>query len=131
VTRRGSPTPEPASAGFAVDDALCAAVLDGQRPWATPERRRHPQRYLEYLCTPADDPLVERSMERRYRETKHGRRALESLDWQQVLRHPRRAMLARSVVEDIAARLGVPNPVPGIASPLTAPRNEARVLRNL
>jgi hypothetical protein len=98
-----------------------------RKSWAIPmpERARHPKHYLRFLCEPTD-PLT-----KRYVETQGGAEALRRLDWTRVFAHKERVRLARSLFEDIAFGLRVPNPFPGEGHPATAGFKKARVLRNL
>ena len=88
--------------------------------WRTSDRARHPKRYLRFLAAPGE-----------YKETKGGCAALRDLDWEQVFaRQPPGVAFARSLFDDVADALGVPNPFPGPVHPLTA-RKSGGVLRNL
>ena len=98
-----------------------------QKSWAIPlpERARHPKHYLRFLCDPTN-PLTDR-----YVETKGGAEALRRLEWKHVFAKAEHVRFARSLIEDIADRLGVPHPFPGAGHPATADFKNARVLRNL
>lgn len=112
-----------------VDDAFLR-VPERIRPWAKCDRDRHPKCYLDYLCTPSEDPLSESNQQHHYRETKQGVCALQELDWQAVLAHPKHGAFARSLIEDIADAIGVVSPAPGDSSPETSLKAEG-ILRNL
>lgn len=88
---------------------------------------RHPKRYLEFL--------VERSGGL-YDETRGGREALKGLDWPAVGAEPEAARFARSLFEDLAEWLGIPNPLgSGTVAACTYPertvRRETLSLRNI
>lgn len=114
---------------FKSDDEQFLAYSDvpGHRrhPWRRPDRRRHPKRYLGFLVDPTDE---QRTV---YTESVGGCRALATLDWAQVFRYsPPGITFARSLFEDLADALEVPNPFPGASHPLTSPR-AGGLLRNL
>jgi hypothetical protein len=136
-------------APFSNDDGtICAALLarnarrpsrkSERAPWALarrPElpgyrRERHPKAYLSWLCR---DPSSERCTA--YRESDHGRSALEGLPWARVLGSPRHCRFARTLVNDLAEVLGAPAvPLPpGEEHPLLtrSGATAARVLRNV
>ena len=115
---------------FHVTDPDYMRVADGLRPWANPQRERHPKRYLGFLCTPSDDPLFERDEIQHYRETRQGKAALETLDWRMILSQPRHGLFARSMIEDIADALDLENPAPGECAAETK-RKDKGLLRNL
>ncbi|WP_164001061.1 hypothetical protein [Pyxidicoccus caerfyrddinensis] len=110
---------------FATEEASFLSMPDGSKHWATPDRKKHPKRYLQYLIDP------EGADARSYREAEGGRRALSELDWPGVLSVEDHTQLARSLFSDLADALGVDNPCPGPCHPLTASRRADRVLRNL
>jgi hypothetical protein len=93
--------------------------------WRTPDRFRHPKRYLKFLIDPNDAKLVS------YKESRDGVQALETLGWAQVFAYqPPGIAFARSLFDDIADALRVPNPFPGECHRLTA-RRPYGTLRNL
>jgi hypothetical protein len=56
---------------------------------------------------------------------------LTALDWAQVFDHPPQGIaFARSLFEDVADMLDVPNPFPGVSHPLTT-RRLTGTLRNI
>lgn len=95
--------------------------------WRTPDRMRHPKRYLRFLSDPDDTKRVSS----RYREGRDGAAALATLDWAQVFAYrPPGVGFAHSLFDDLAEALGVPNPFPGACHPLTM-RRSAGTLRNV
>jgi hypothetical protein len=95
--------------------------------WRTPDRMRHPKRYLRFLSDPDDTKRVSS----RYREGRDGAAALGTPDWAQVFAYqPPGIAFAHSLFEDLADALGVPDPFPGTSHPLTA-RRSGGTLRNL
>ncbi|HYU81457.1 MAG TPA: hypothetical protein VFA31_01835 [Candidatus Polarisedimenticolia bacterium] len=93
---------------------------EARHDWRTPDRHRHPKRYLRFLADPGE-----------YRETRGGHAALATLDWSQVFAYPPPEIaFARSLFDDLAHALGVPNPFPGPIHPLTAFKTGG-ALRNL
>ena len=113
---------------FMIADPKYAAVPEGHRWWASPNRYQHPKKYLDCLCTPFVDDLSEKSEVHSYRETKHGPRALETLSWASVLASASHAPFARSLFEDLASALQAKNPFPGVCAPET--RVKEGLLRN-
>jgi hypothetical protein len=116
---------------FAVDDPdyLDPPADPGSR-WCTQAGRQgHPKRYLVYL--------TEKGVGGEYRETKHGVRALDGLDWSHVIRRPDHTRFARSLLADLVDMLGPPNEALSAAvadrptHPLTWPPPADPVLRNL
>lgn len=103
---------------------------DPQSRWCTPSGRQgHPKRYLIYL--------TEGGHGSEYRESEHGVRALEDLDWPLVTRRPDHTRFARSLLADLEDMLGPPiQALPtelsiGDTHPLTWPPPRDPVLRNL
>lgn len=92
-------------------------VVDEEAPI---EARRHPKRYLRFLTNDA------------YRETRGGRAALESLEWDQVLARELHVAAVRSLINDIAdfAAVGI-RPGKELADTSRSTSRRARVLRNL
>jgi hypothetical protein len=113
---------------FATTDPVFLAKPDGEVYWATKNRRRHPKHYLEYLLDPNATPTARKL----YKETRHGKRALASLDWQTVVAPPLHAQMVRALLDDIADMLGAPLPwrAAGVSHPLTQRRDGGR-LRNV
>jgi hypothetical protein len=89
---------------FQTDDPTYLAKPHGEAPWAKVNRRRHPKHYLSYLLDPTGSVL------RPYRETKHGKRALEQLDWHTIVAPSGHARMVRALVDDIADMLEVALP---------------------
>jgi hypothetical protein len=97
-------------------------------PWATPDRREHPKRYLQFLCDPMGGDA------KAYVETKGGRDALRDLDWNMVLAPPPHVRFVRSLVHDIADALGehdVAERFGGETHATTWPPPRDNVLRNI
>jgi hypothetical protein len=95
--------------------------------WRTPDRARHPKRYLKFLSDPDDTKPVAS----RYREGRDGAKALATLDWAQVFAYqPPGIAFAYSLFDDLADALGMENPFPGTCHPLTM-RRAGGTLRNL
>lgn len=113
---------------FQSADLAFLGFSDVQRhPWRKPSRWRHPKAYLQFLNDPEDSG--NRAIQ--YKESKHGRAALETLDWEQVFaRPPAELAFARSLFDDLADAMGVETPFPGACHPLTQRRSDG-VLRNL
>ncbi len=110
---------------FVTDDAPFLAVPDREKYWATSDRRKHPKRYIQYLCDPEGaDPST-------YRESDGGAKALRALDWSGTFSTDTRAQLARSLFADLAEALEVDNPFPGTCHPFTSAPGPDAVLRNL
>ncbi len=67
-----------------------------------------------------------------YRESKHGAKALRSLNWPLVASNALFVQSARALVADIADWAGLENPLPGTDRPLTSRHTmrATRVLRN-
>ena len=84
------------------------------------ESRRHPKRYLRFLTN------------ERYRETRDGRAALESLEWDQVLVPEPHVAAVRALINDIAD-FAVVDSRPGeeLAETSRSTHRRARLLRNL
>ena len=103
-------------------------VAKGEKYWAidAEKRKRHPKRYLEYLC----DPEGNKPRKNRYRETHGGARALEELDWNPVLHNREHVKFLRSLFEDISDRFALPNPYPGECASVTE-RIGGTILRNI
>lgn len=124
---------------FLVADPAFLGVPDDHRypdakrskiPWAKPQRAQHPKHYLRFLC----DPDIYGTERRPYRETQGGCRALERLDWAQVVAHAKHTTFARAFLEDLADGLGMESPVPpGDVHGETRLKlhHPGRVLRNL
>jgi hypothetical protein len=109
--------------GFEVDDPDYRQWLAKRAPNAI-EPHRHPKQYLRYLCDP------HANIERAYRETKEGMRALETLSWSEVTARAARECYARALLEDFADGIGASWESPGPVAPLTA-RRSGGLLRNL
>ncbi|HEX8705352.1 MAG TPA: hypothetical protein VF815_41350, partial [Myxococcaceae bacterium] len=77
---------------FEVDDALYRGWLEKRAPKAV-EPHRHPKQYLRYLCDP------NANIERAYRETQEGAKALEELAWSEVTAREGREAYARALLE--------------------------------
>jgi hypothetical protein len=109
----------------AVDPAFLALPSVRGHPWRSEDRKHHPKHYLRFLNDPTDEEVD------RYRETRHGRDALATLDWATVFAYePTGITFARSLFDDLADALGIPSPFPGNCHPLTE-RRQNGVLRNL
>ena len=108
---------------FEVEDPAFRSWLDQKAPRAV-DPHRHPKQYLRYLCDPTT------SLERPYRETQDGARALESLAWSDVTARAERELYVRALLEDFADGIGASWPSPGRVAPLTA-RRGGGLLRNL
>jgi len=108
---------------FEVDDPSYRGWLEKRAPHAV-EPHRHPKQYLRYLCDPAA------SVERAYRETREGARALEELAWSKVTARAGREAYARAMLEDFADGIGTTWQSPGPVAQLTA-RRGGGLLRNL
>lgn len=94
-------------------------------PWRSEDRIHHPKRYLRFLNDPTDEEIG------RYRETREGRDALATLDWEQVFAYkPTGIAFAGSLFADLADALGIISPFPGTCHPLTE-RKPNGALRNL
>ena len=94
-----------------------------------PRREFHPKSYLHYLCDPT---LVDRA--KKYRETIGGRAALESLDWEQILRDPPHCPFLHAFLDDLGFALK--NPLHFVnkdhSHPLVRfPGQNGRIMRNL
>ena len=99
--------------------------------WMKVDRTRHPKAYLGWLCR---DPALPDCTS--YRETDGGAAALRRLDWPTVARRPDHMRYARSLLADLADKLGEwPSTVArgGEEAPLTSIRHapKDRVLRNM
>ena len=135
LTRAGTQLPSTVDAqrldveDFAVQDPPFLEVPDKEKYWATPDRQRHPKRYLQYLCDPEGDE--QKPSPSRYRETQGGVKALRELDWAGALSQETHARLARSLFADLAAALEVDTPFPGKCHPETSNPGPNAVLRNL
>jgi hypothetical protein len=114
---------------FTVQDPPFLEVPDKEKYWATPDRQRHPKRYLQYLCDPEGNE--QNPSPSRYRETQGGVKALRELDWSGALSQETHARLARSLFADLAAALEVDTPFPGRCHPETSTPGPNAVLRNL
>lgn len=111
---------------FAVDDPdYLEPAADPKSRWCTKtERQGHPKRYLIYL--------TEGSGGRPYRESEHGARALEALEWPRVTGRPDHTRYARSLLADLEDMLDPPSrTTAGQTHPLTWPPPRNLVLRNL
>jgi len=116
---------------FALDDPdYLGPPADPSSPWCTETGRQgHPKRYLIYL--------TESSAGGRYRESEHGARALEGLDWRHVARSPDHTRFARSLLADLEDMLGPPSQAlpsataAGQTHSLTWPPPRDHLLRNL
>jgi hypothetical protein len=86
--------------------------------WAidSENRKRHPKHYLQYLC----DPAGTKKRKERYRETHGGVRALETIDWNAVLKNQEYVTFLRALFADISARFpDLRNSYSGNCHPLT------------
>ncbi len=103
-------------------------AVKGEFYWAIDpnKRNRHPKHYLQYLC----DPEGSKARKTCYRETKGGVRALQTLDWNSVLKNSQYVMFLRSLFEDISDKFGLKNSYPGECSPITRFGKDS-VLRNI
>ncbi len=90
------------------------------------KRNRHPKHYIQYLC----DPEGKAKKSERYRETKGGVNALQSLNWNSVLKNPQYVKFLRSLFDDISDRFGFENLYPGECSSITQ-FGSGSVLRNI
>ena len=113
---------------FQSTDGAFLGFSDVQKhPWRKASRSSHPKAYLQFLCDPGDSG--DRAIE--YKETKHGRAALETLDWPRVFqRAPGGLAFAHSLFGDLADALGIASPFVGACHLLTT-RKADGVLRNL
>jgi hypothetical protein len=103
-----------------MDLRYCAPPDERGHPWQTPDRARHPKRYLRFLALPDA-----------YKETQGGCDALATLAWKRVFeRQPSGLAYALALFDDIAEALEVPCPFPGAPHVETARRADG-VLRNL
>jgi hypothetical protein len=66
-----------------------------------PNRKLHPKHYLRFLCDPGRP-----ASGAGYRETKNGVRALEHLDWEQVVSAEPRCPFLHAFLDDLAYALG-------------------------
>ncbi|MFL5358570.1 hypothetical protein [Archangium sp.] len=114
---------------FITHDPPFLEPVDKAKYWATPDRQRHPKRYLQFLCDPEGDE--QNPSPTRYRETQGGVKALRELDWSGALSEEAHARLARSLFADLAAALEVDNPFPGTCHAATSAHGSGAVLRNL
>jgi hypothetical protein len=107
-----------------IDQVYLAAPTRPAPSWAIDPQLRpwHPKHYLRYLLEPAD-----------YAETTEGVRALQVINWGNVLANPQHTLFLRSLFQDLADALGLEQSrFPGDAHPLTCDyRNQNRLLRNL
>jgi hypothetical protein len=97
-------------------------------PWATANRARHPKHYLQFLCDPTG------TEPRAYVETKGGQVALRDLDWSMVLAPQEHVRFLRSLIHDLADRLGeeaVAQSFAGETHPCTWPPPRDNLLRNV
>lgn len=112
---------------FAVDDPdYLDQPADPTSRWCTAAGRQgHPKRYLIFLTEPNPGG--------QYRESEHGVRALEELEWPHVTRRPHHTRFARSLLADLEDMLGPSANAVATESthPLTWPPPRDPVLRNL
>ncbi len=110
------------------DDSDYLNAAKGKFYWAVDpnKRSRHPKHYLQYLC----DPEGKAKKSELYKETKGGVNALQSLDWNSVLKNPQYVKFLRSLFDDISDRFNFENPYPGACSPITR-FGSGSVLRNI
>lgn len=97
--------------------------------WDRPDRCSHPKAYLAWLMK---DPAVKRCS--RYRETDHGVRALERLEWRRVLSQSEHYAYLRALIEDLSITLDEPLEWladPPVSVPTRYRHGGATVLRNL
>jgi len=89
------------------------------------ERHKHPKRYLKFLTSDPEGSWT-------YRESHHGKRALEGLAWPRVIEHPTFVSGVRALINDVADFAEVPRQ-PGEELPETSlgTQRYSRVLRNL
>src|SRR5262249_23320051 len=111
---------------FETGDPAYLAKPQSDAWWATPNRRRHPKHYIEYLLDPTGE------MGKGYKEREHGKRALASLDWQSVVTTPVHAQMVRAFLDDIADMIGATLPwcTSGTCHPLMERKRGGR-LRNI
>jgi len=90
---------------------------DWKADWAVDfqKRKQHPKHYLQYLC----DPIGVKKRKERYRETHGGVLALETLNWNAVLKNQKYVTFLRSLFDDISDRFNLENPYSGNCHPLT------------
>lgn len=108
---------------FEVNDPAYRAWLEKRMPQAV-DPHKHPKNYLRYLCDP------NATIERAYRETQEGAKALETLAWSEVTARQDRELYVRSLLEDFAEGIGTNWQSPGPVATLTA-RRAGGLLRNL
>jgi hypothetical protein len=92
------------------------------------QRRYHPKDYLAWLCKDPEDRKCSS-----YDESRGGADALRRLAWETLFSDPDYARFARSMIADIAERLGIASPFPGAAALQTDlhARPQDHRLRNL
>ena len=73
--------------------------------WDRSARQLHPKAYLAWLMKDPDNKRCSR-----YRETEHGARALQGLDWQGALANEGHCAYMRALVLDLSIALDVPLP---------------------
>lgn len=97
------------------------------KPGVSAVRCQHPKAFLSWLCREG----AERNCSS-YNETKTGSFALQHLDWTKILGRPENQLqYLRSLVADLADRLGQP-PISGsVMGKQASPPFRNRVLRNL
>ncbi len=95
-----------------------------EKPWWRHER--HPKHYIGYLTAQG---------QAFYEETRHGKKALASLDWLHVPKESTDIPVLRSLFEDLADWFGVQNPILGSTHPAFYPVRQVNrstlLLRNL
>jgi hypothetical protein len=112
-----------------IDQNFLGLPAQSKRIVDMPHREFHPKSYLHYLCDPT---LADR--DRRYRETIGGRAALESLDWELVLRNSPHCPFLHAFLDDLGYALNsqLAFVKPDHAAPLVRfPGPKGRILRNL
>ncbi len=102
---------------FHVDDPEYMACLVGDCAPGVLDKSVHPKWYMRHLTGHV------------YKETREGAAALAGLEWGAVLENGLHARFARSMIADIAEKLGVDNPCAGETAPETALKWHG-VLRN-
>jgi len=114
---------------FRTVDQAYLALPGNDRIADIPQREFHPKSYLHYLCDPT---LLDK--QRRYKETKNGVAALESLNWEQVLNPFPHCPFLHAFLDDLSAALNYQ--LPFVTSAHADPRvrfpgPQVRILRNL
>lgn len=94
--------------------------------WAWWKHERHPKHYLEFLTD---------ENEHTYQETVNGATAFKALNWATITAKRTATKFVRSLFEDLADALAIPNPFPGDTAQETWPSRsidrQTLLLRNL